>query len=71
MMVLRQVGAEIASMFAGDAMMTVFVVVFVAIALALRLATLIPSSVIGFGLFAGCVSLLITRVYMYARRSRL
>ena len=71
MMVLRQVGAEIASMFAGDAVMTLFAVVLVAIALALRLATPMPSSVIGFGLFAGCVALLITRVYMYAGRSRL
>lgn len=71
MNLLRQVASEIASMFAGDAVMTAFAVAFVTIALVLRLATPLPSGVIGFALFAGCVALLITRVYTYARRSRL
>ena len=66
MSLFRQVVAEIYSMFAGDAVMTVFAVSFVAMASALRVLTPIPPTAIGFALFAACVGLLLTRVYLYA-----
>ena len=69
MNLLRQVLAEIYSMFAGDAVMTMFAVAFVAIATALRLLTPVPARAIGFALFAACVALLLKRVYLYADRS--
>lgn len=69
MSVLRQVVAEIYSMFAGDAVMTLFAVAFVAVASALRFLTPSPPRAIGFALFAACVALLLTRVYRYADRS--
>lgn len=68
MSVLRQVLSEIYAMFAGDTVMTAFAVVIVAIASALRLFTQVSSTLIGFALFAASVTLLITRVYVYARR---
>jgi hypothetical protein len=70
MTVLRQVLSEIYAMFAGDTVMTAFAVIIVAIASALRLFTHVSSTLIGFALFAGSVALLITRVYVYARRSQ-
>lgn len=69
MSLLRQVVAEIYGMFAGDAVMTMFAVVFVALASALRFLTPIPANAIGFALFAACVALLLTRVHLYAERS--
>ena len=70
MSLMRQVAAEIYSMFAGDVLMTVLAIAFVAIAGALRLLTPIPPEEIGFALFASCVALLLTRVYLYASRSQ-
>jgi hypothetical protein len=70
MSVLRQVLSEIYAMFAGDAVMTGFAVIIVAIASALRLFTHVSSTLIGFAVFAASVTLLITRVYVYARRHR-
>ena len=70
MSLLRQVLSEIYGMFAGDAVMTVVAVILVTFAAALRFFTSTPSSLIGFALFAGSVALLITRVYVYARRLR-
>jgi hypothetical protein len=70
MSVLRQVLSEIYAMFAGDTVMTGFVAVIVAIASAMRLFTHVSSTLIGFALFAASVTLLITRVYVYARRQR-
>ena len=69
MSLLRQIVGEIYGMFAGDAVMTMFAVVFVATASALRFLTPVPSRAIGFALFAACVALLLTRVYLYADRS--
>ena len=69
MSLLRQVVAEIYSMFAGDALMTLFAVLFVAIASALHFLTSVPSWTIGFALFAACVALLLARVYQYANHS--
>lgn len=70
MSLLRQIAAEIYGMFAGDAVMTICAVIFVAIASALRFLTAVPSRAIGFALFAACVALLLTRVYLYADRSK-
>ena len=70
MNLLRQVVAEIHSMFAGDAVMSAFAVIIVTVAFALRSLTSVPSSLIGFGLFTGCVALLIARVYRFARRAK-
>ena len=70
MSLLREVASEIYSMFAGDAVMTIFAIAIVAAAAGLRFLTLTPPIFIGFGLFAGCLSLLICRVILYAYRSR-
>ena len=69
MRLLREVAFEIYSMFAGDAVMSIFVVAIVAAAAALRFLTLTPPFFIGFGLLAGCLALLIYRVILYAHRS--
>ena len=70
MSLLRQVLAEIYSMFAGDAAMSAGTLAIVAIAEALHVFTSTPASLIGFGLFAGCVILLVVRVYTYASQTR-
>lgn len=70
MRLLREVAAEIYSMFAGDAVMTIFAVAIVAVAAALRFLTPTPPIAIGFGLFAGCLALLMIRVFVHARRMR-
>lgn len=71
MSLLRQVLSEIYSMFAGDALMSAGTIAIVAIALALHVFTSTPSNLIGFGLFAGCVTLLVARVFAYAKQPRL
>lgn len=70
MSLLRQVFEEIYSMFAGDATMSSCTLVIVALATALHVFTAIPASLIGFGLFAGCVTLLVLRVFTYANQIR-
>ena len=70
MSVLRQVLAEFTSMFAGDPAMSGCTLALVAIAVALHVLTATSASLIGFGLFAGCVLLLLVRVFTYANRTR-
>jgi hypothetical protein len=71
MSLLRQVLAEIYSMFAGDAVMSACTLAIVAIAVALHAFTSTPSGLIGFGLLAGCVVLLVVRVTTYVKQTRL
>ena len=66
MSVLRQVFAEFYSMFAGDAAMSAGTLAIVAVAVALHMFTATSASLIGFGLFAGCLTLLLVRVFSYA-----
>lgn len=68
MNVLRGVASEIYSMFAGDAVMSLFVVLLVSVAAALRFWTPLPSYLVGFGLLAGCLTLLAARVLAHARK---
>jgi hypothetical protein len=70
MSLLRQVLSEIYSMFAGDALMSAGTLAIVAIAVALHAFTSTPSGLVGFGLFAGCVILLVIRVFAYANQTR-
>ena len=70
MRLLREVASEIYSMFAGDAAMTAAAIAIVAAAATLRFLTRTPPIIIGFGLLAGCLVLLISRVIVYSRRSR-
>jgi hypothetical protein len=70
MSLLRQLGSEIYSMFAGDAVMSVSTVAIVVVAAALRFLTPIPSSLVGVCLLAGCLALLIIRVLAYPRNAR-
>ena len=70
MRLLREVASEIYSMFAGDAVMTIFAVAIVAVASALRYLTPVPPITIGFGLFAGCLLLLMARVFASAKNLR-
>jgi hypothetical protein len=70
MTLLRQIASEIYSMFAGDAAMSVFIVMIVAAAAGLRFLTPLPSPLIGIGLMMGCLTLLIARVVAHARRVR-
>ncbi len=68
MNLLRQFASEIYSMFAGDAVMSVFTVVIVGVAATLRVLTPLPSSLIGIGLLVGCLMLLMVRVLAHARK---
>ena len=70
MSVLREVFAEIYSMFAGDVVMSACTLAIVAAAVALHLLTSTSPSLIGFGLFGGCVVLLVVRVFTYASQLR-
>ena len=70
MMVFRQIASEIYSMFAGDVVMTIFTVAIVLVAAVLRYLTPIPTVLIGFGVLAGCLTLLIGRVASYATSAR-
>lgn len=70
MSVLREVFAEIYSMFAGDVVMSAGTLAIVAVAMALRMMTSTSPSLIGFGVFGGCVVLLVVRVFTYARQTR-
>lgn len=70
MSLLRQVWAEIYSMFAGDAVMSATTLAIVAAAVALHAFTPVSANLIGFGLLAGCVTLLLARVIAYASRTR-
>lgn len=70
MKLLRELASEIYSMFAGDAAMSVFVVIIVCAAAALRYLTPLPSYLIGFGLLAGCLVLLALRVLSYSAKAR-
>ena len=70
MSLLRQVFAEIYSMFAGDAVMSAATLALVAAAVALHVFTPTSARLIGFGLFAACVILLLVRVFIYAKQTR-
>jgi len=70
MSLLRQVFAEIYSMFAGDAVMSACTLAMVAVAVALHVLTSTSPNLIGFGLFGGCVVLLMVRVFTYASQMR-
>ena len=70
MTILRQIVSEIYSMFAGDAVMTIFTVAIVSVAAALHYLTATPAILIGLGLVAGCLALLIGRVVAYANNAR-
>lgn len=70
MRMLREIAAEIYSMFAGDAVMTVFTIAIVSVAAALRFLTAAPPILIGFGLVVGCLVLLIGRVVAFANNAR-
>ena len=70
MKLLRELASEIYSMFAGDAVMSIFVVIIVCAAAALRSLTPLPSSLAGFGLLAGCLILLAYRVFSYSAIAR-
>jgi hypothetical protein len=71
MSLLRQVLAEIYSMFAGDAVMSACTLAIVAIAVALHAFTSTPSGLIGFALFGGCVVVMVVRVTTYVKQTRL
>ena len=70
MTLLREIASEIYSMFAGDAVMTILAIAIVSAAATLRFLTATPPIIIGFGLLAGCLALLISRVVVYSRRFR-
>jgi len=70
MSLLRQVWAEIYSMFAGDTVMSAATLALVAAASALHVFAPTAANWIGFGLLAGCVTLLLARVIAYASRTR-
>lgn len=70
MKLLRELASEIYSMFAGDAIMSIFVVIIVCAAAALRSLTPLPPYLIGFGLLAGCLVLLAYRVFSYSVKTR-
>lgn len=70
MRLLRELGSEIYSMFAGDAVMSVFAILIVAATAALRFLTPLPSYLVGFGLLVGCLVLLALRVFLYSRKVR-
>lgn len=70
MKLLRELASEIYSMFAGDAVMSIFVILIVAVSAAMRSLTPLPSYLIGFGLLAGCLVLLALRVFSYSAKAR-
>jgi hypothetical protein len=67
MILLRQLASELYSMFAGDAMMSVFTVAIVLGAAAVRFLMPLPSFWAGIGLLLGCLALLVIRVLAHAR----
>jgi hypothetical protein len=67
MILLRQLVFELYSMFAGDAMMSVFTVAIVLVAAAVRFLMPLPSTLAGIGLLLGCLALLVIRVLAHAR----
>ena len=69
MNVLRDVFDEIASMFAGDGLLSLGAIGAVGAAAAVRFLTHAPSAVAGAILFAGCALALAARVIAAARRS--
>jgi hypothetical protein len=69
MALMLQLVSEIRSMFAGDWIMSVFAIVLVLAAIAMRFLALVPPPWIGFGLVTGCVALLVIRVLYYARHA--
>ena len=70
MKLLRELASEIYGMFAGDAVMSIFVVIIVCIAAVLRSLTPLPSYLVGFGFLAGCLVLLALRVFSYSAKAR-
>lgn len=70
MSLLRQVAAELYSMFAADVAMTIGTVAIVVIADALGALTLAPPTLLGFGILAGCIVLLVARVFAFGRKRK-
>lgn len=69
MKLLHELASEIYSMFAGDAVMSIFVVIIVCAAAVVRSLTALPSYLVGFGLIAGCLILLTLRVISYSAKA--